>query len=276
MLNKYITYEEYHNKSLEVKDIDPSVLCLKYLSNRFELNIEQCYWIAFLYATCYSAVTVFYIYNEFPDYSNISINRLREWWDNNKNNLLFQTDRLRIKSNNQFVEMVQSYKSIVGDNQQKYFKSNNLKEIYNKIISIKYVGRFSLFNYLDVLNQITDVNIKPKYLNMIEAESCRNGICYAINKSDWINKKLNANEYKILHNQFLKYLKELQGDVFQIETTLCAYKKYRQDKRYIGFYIERMRKEIKHYENTNIKGIAWECLWQFRAETFNQDYLNEK
>ena len=62
------TYTQYHNESLKAKDIDPSVTCLRYLAERYELNLEQRYWIAFLYGTCYSATTTFYMYNEFPDY----------------------------------------------------------------------------------------------------------------------------------------------------------------------------------------------------------------
>ena len=233
-----IDYQTYHQQSLLAKDIDPSIICLRYIADRYELNIEQKYWIAFLYGTCYSAVTTFYIYNEFPDFECVDINRLKKWWDKNKNNLVFQTDRLRIKSNNQFVECFMSYKMLVKNNQQAYFKSDSWMEIYKKIERIKYFGRFSLFNYLDVLNRITDVNLKPTYLNMIEAESCRNGLAYAIGRLDLVDKKITSQDAVFLHKEFIALLKVAQGDIFQIETTLCAYKKYRKGKRYVGYYIE--------------------------------------
>ena len=41
-----ISYEEYHNKSMLKKDVDPSVICLKYIADRFELNLSQRYWMA--------------------------------------------------------------------------------------------------------------------------------------------------------------------------------------------------------------------------------------
>ena len=59
---------EYHINSSKAKDIDPSNDCLKYVADRFELNIEQRYWLAFLFGTCYSATMVYYVYNEFPDF----------------------------------------------------------------------------------------------------------------------------------------------------------------------------------------------------------------
>jgi phenylpyruvate tautomerase PptA (4-oxalocrotonate tautomerase family) len=36
-----------------------------------------------------------------------------------------------------------------------------------------------------------------------------------------------------------------------------------------------MRKEIEKMEAENY-GVAWETLWQFREETFDKKYLNEK
>lgn len=270
-----LTYLEYHNQSMAAKDVDPSVICLNYLAERYELNMEQRYWLAFLYGTCYCAPTVFYIYNEFPDFETVDVPRLEFWWNENKHKLIFQTDRQRIKSNNQFVECFISYKALIKTTQQAYFTSNNWTEIYAKIEKIKYFGRFSLFNYLDVLNGITDVTIKPPYLNMKEAESCRNGVAFSMERRDLVDKNLNKDELILLHREFIRLLNLDIGNVFQLETTLCAYKKYRLSKRYVGFYIERMRKEIVKMQEDIREGIYWEVLWQFRQETFDVKYLKE-
>ena len=269
------SYTTYHKESYEAGDIDPSVQCLSYLAERYELNTEQRYWIAFLYGTCYSSTTTFFMYNEFPDYEMVDVRRLQEWWNSNKHKLIFQTDRLRIKSNNQFVSSFISYKNLCKTSQERYFQSRNIKEIYNKVLAIKYFGRFTLFNYLDVLNQLTEITLKPTYLNMIEAKSCRNGLAYAIGREDLIKEDINSDEAKYLHDQFLSVLKKHEGNIFQVETTLCAYKKYRLGKRYVGFYIDRMYKEIKTMETRVQEGVAWEVLWQFREETYQKSYLRE-
>lgn len=271
-----LTYNQYHHLSMKAKDVDPSVIALKYIADRFELNSSQRYWIAFLYGTNYCATTTFLIYNEFPDFENVDITRLTNWWNKNKQGLIFQTDRLRIKTSNEFIPSYISYYNLTKANQESYFASaKNWNDCYNKITSIKNFGRFSAFNYLDVLNQITPTKYAPTYLNIIEAESCRNGICYAIDKPELIDKKLTKQVAQTLHNQFLYYLKNYEGNIYQIETTLCAYKKYRKGQRYVGFYIERMRKEIETMQSRHPNGIAWETLWQFRKETFDKSYLNE-
>ncbi len=276
-----ISYKSFHRAMFEAKDIDPSILCLKYLADRFELNIEQRYWIAFLYGCTYSAPTVFYIYNEFPDYQNIDMKRMSDWWDKNKSSLIFQTDRLRIKSNNQFISAVESYKSLCGNSQRNFLNQKSVSKIYDTILKIKFFGRFSLFNYLDVLNSITDIEAEPRYLNMREAVSCRNGVAFSVERLDLMNhtskKKLNKVDLELLHNKFVQYLrsKDYAGNVFQIETTLCAYKKYRLGKRYIGYYIDRMYSEIKKIEKLVPQGVFWNVLWEFRTETFEKKYLKE-
>ncbi len=268
----FLSYKDYHNLSMQAKDVDTSIIALKYISDRFELNLEQRYWIAFLYGTCYCAATVYFIYNEFPDFESVDVKRLSKWWNNNKDKLIFQTDRARIKSNDQFVPSFLSYRKLIQTTQQKYFKGD-WKTIYKKISEIKFFGRFSLFNYLDTLNQLTDVVAKPPYLNMLEAESCRNGLCYALGKTDWVDKPLNKEKAIFLHNSFLNLLKTEQGNIFQLETTLCAYKKYRRGKRYVGYYIDRMYKEIVKMEGIN--GVCWQVLWDFRKEVLDRKYLKE-
>ena len=64
--------------------------------------------------------------------------------------------------------------------------------------------------------------------------------------------------------------------IFNIETTLCAYKKYKVGKRFIGFYLDRQREEIEHHsKNAALSGVDWSVLWQYRKETYNPKYLLE-
>jgi hypothetical protein len=274
-VNKVLSYTDFHNAMYRAKDIDPSITCLRYIANRYELNIEQRYWLCFLYGTCYCAVTVFFIYNEFPDFETVDVDRLERWWKKYKKDLIFQTDRARIRSNDQFVESFISYKSLVKNNQRAYFHNKTWQEVYKSIERIKYFGRFTLFNYLDTLNQITDVNVQPPHLDLENAESCTNGLLYAIGKEKLVDKKLTSQQYKALQGKMAEIRRENVGNIFQIETTLCAYKKYRKGQRYVGYYIDRMRKEIQTMEKRITDGVCWDVLWEFRKETFDAKYLLE-
>ena len=66
-----------------------------------------------------------------------------------------------------------------------------------------------------------------------------------------------------------------RNNVWNIETTLCAYKKYCYGKRYIGYYIERQREELVKMEKAVTEGVEWDVLWQYREETFDKEWLKE-
>jgi len=286
-----VDYINYHIRSSEAKDIDPSNDCLRYISDRFELNIEQRYWLAFLFGTCYSATTVYYIYNEFPDFENVDVERLKRWWNENKQNTLFQTDRLRVKTQNKFVETFESYKNLIGDTtQENYFLS--LKQptaqmtydnCYGDLIGIKNFGRFTMFIYLEMINVLTGYDLEPTHLDLKNAESCRNGLVYHLGHNELdthgTKKRLTPKQINYLQYHF-KQLKEKIGtldiqhtNIWNIETTLCAFKKYNKGKRYVGYYIDRQKSEILKMQQAISTGVDWDVLWDFRNETYDKRWL---
>ncbi len=274
-------------------DCDPAYPGLRYVANRFELNIEQRYWLAWLYACCYCVPTVYYIYNEFPDYEFVEIPRLQWWWNTNKHKLIFQTDRLKVKSFNNFVKMFESYKSLVGKSQKDKFESLLLKtkedsydNIYNFSSKLFYFGRYSLFLYLEAMNQLTEIPIAPSFLDFKNAVSCRNGMCYVLGLDEWITRKdkiinLKPNQFDYMQGM-LKNLKDeivkeygKNHNYWNIETSLCAYKKLFWKTRYLGYYIDRLMVEIKKMESNVSDGVDWSVLWDFRKEHFEHRWLGE-
>ena len=288
-LKEYLTF---HRASSLANDIDPQNDCLSYISERYELNVEQRYWLAFLFATCYCAPTVFYIYNEFPDYKNVDVNRLQRWWSSNRHRLVFQTDRARVRSNNEFVNCFRSYKNIIGPNQAQYFDSfcggdpvDNYIKAYSRLSGVHYFGRFTLFIYLELVNVLTRSKMSPDTLSLKEAESCRNGLALALDRKDLFthfkDKNIDVKGYKDLEfglqviNDQIQNLAIKHKNLFNIETTLCAYKKVKLGKRYVGYYIERMRVEIETMKKNVPVGVDWSVLYDFRKATYNPKFLKE-
>lgn len=286
-------YLRFHRESSAANDIDPQNDCLSYISDRYELNTEQRYWLAFLFGTCYCAPTVFYLYNEFPDYNTVDIGRLERFWGQNKQKLVFQTDRARVKSNNEFVNCFKSYRQIVGKNQEAFFKRlqhtstvETYKNSLKALDGLHYFGRFTMFIYLEMVSVLTDTKMTPHTLDLRNAESCRNGLALALGHlhmfSHFEDKTLSDNDYVNLEKGFNRIVDAIQyepirhKDIFNIETTLCAYKKVKLGKRYVGFYIERMRKEIEAMEKNVPKGVDWSVLYQFRNKNYHPKYLKEK
>lgn len=285
-------YVDYHVASSIANDIDPQNDCLQYICDRYELNPEQRYWLAFLFGTCYCAPTVFYIYNEFPDYETVNIDRIQRWWKANKSRLIFQTDRARVRSNDEFVNCFRSYQSIVGDSQAAYFErltheepKKTYQNAYNNLSNIHYFGRFTMFIYLEMVSVLTQTKMTPTDLDLRNAESCRNGLALALGRQDLFShfedKKLTAQDY----NELQAGLDDIQAkiealpikhtNIFSIETTLCAFKKAKLGKRHVGYYIERMRQEIETMSENVPKGVDWSVLYDFRRKNYNSKYLKE-
>lgn len=289
----------YHRLSEEVKDIDPSYEMLKYVCNRFELNMEQRYWLSYLYSTCYNAATVYYIYNEFPDYLGVDVGRLERWWKAHRHQLDFQTDCRWVRSSNLFVRMYMDYRSLCGDNQELTYKkiagtldntdTSPYQRLYNYFSNIHYMGRFKLFLLLEAVHVVTGLPITPDHFPLEEAQSSRNGLCFALGRDDLLcghdypRDRLSSEEMGWLHAEFVELLELMQKelpdarvDIWNVETTLCAYKKWYRGKRYPGYYTTRQAKEISSMQENVQEGVCWDVLWQFREETYPPEHLIEK
>jgi hypothetical protein len=289
-------YLEYHRDMVRAKDCDPAYHALRYVCDRFELSREQRYWLAFLYGCCYCAPTVFYVYNEFPDFENVSLSRLERWWHSQgRERSVFQSDRRWVRSRNQFTDMVRSYREWTGGLTQhqrfQAFNTGDPRATYDQAFEqcgqIFQMGRFGLFIYLEAVHELTGYPMEPTGLDLAHAESSRNGLAYAIGREDLSthgsanNRKLTREEMRFLQDEFealmgLARMWQPEGThVWSVETSLCAFKKLRLGKRYLGYYIERMRREITAMERSVPEGVCWDVLWQFRQETFEARYLTE-
>ena len=275
-------------------DTDPANSCLLYIANRFDITLEQRYWLCFLYSTCYCAPTAYYIFNEFPDYELVNFGRLEKWWYENKKNLIFTTDKAWVRSRNQFVDVVKSYKKIIGHSQIEAYnklknkcKKKTYENCFNNFKKVYQMGRFSLFIYLDVIHHVTGYKMEPDGLDLPNAKSSRNGLCYALGLDQYISynreDKLGEKEYRVLNDGFwsiydkIFQLRPHDTNVWSIETTLCAYKKYKKNKkRWVGYYIERQRKEIKKMQTWVTEGVNWTPLWDYRKEYFPVEMLKER
>lgn len=286
-------YVAYHSGSASVGDIDPGYLMLLYVCDRFELNVEQRYWLAFLYAMTYCSASAFYVYNEFPDFENVDADRMQAWWaDRGRREIICQTDRRWVRSSNQFVPAFISYREWVGGaTQQERFASvatgatpaERYDRLYASVRSLFSFGQFSLFLYLEALHTITDMDLAPSTLDLDVAHSCRNGLCYAYGLDRFITdagRPMPEDGRADIMDAWRDVLARLRSahsgvTVWQVETTLCAYKKFKRGARYVGYYLDRQAVEIAKMQRSVRSGVHWGVLWQFRSETHNADVLAE-
>lgn len=288
--NRLELFIKWYAWQLTFGDCDPALWMLNYLNKRFEHNSEQRLWLSWLYANTYYLPTAWVLFQEFPDYELATIDRLEQWNTDNYTRLRYQTD-LRYNKGH-LPEMFASYQQIIGKRLQRSFfeslygdnEQQNFKSLWDVIIKkFHKFGRLTAWFYIQTLKHTADIAAEPDGLMLSDYEgsqSHRNGLCYALEYDELVDKKLSPSSYQGMEEsaQFLmNYTRQSypaiasKVDAFSMETALCAYKKLfrTNDSRYLGYYLDRQAEEISRVSQDGWHGIEWSVLWQARQETLD-------
>ncbi len=283
---------EFFKNSEKSMDIDPGVWLSKYLIKRLELNKDQIIWFCFLQSVTYHLPTAYLIFNEYPDSYLAGEDRIREWWTRDvQSRCPYQTDKL--KQRKYLPETIKSYQEVIGNSDSSYFdkilcgdKEEKFEVLWKEFYKpIAHFGRFSTWNFAQMLKQVAGYDIDPDVLFLGEsnAESITHGMCKVIGWDDKTFKKrwktpegkkrkevykFNSKEKKLMENIASNLVLELKTDKFNLETVLCAYKKLfrERDSRYIGYYLDRQAQDINKVSSMGWDGIPWYLLDQARIE----------
>jgi hypothetical protein len=224
----------------------------------------------------------------------VGLDRLKEWNSKNYKRLRYQTDTKWNKGH--LPAQFESYKNWVGDrSQEEAFKDfiapgspklsfnflwDEVKGNFHKF------GRYSTWFYMQTLKQCCGLPIEPSSLMLEDysgSRSHRNGLCLALDKPEWYDKKLDVSQLAYLEAQAYLILEEVKKDFpdtdyFDMETCLCSFKKLFRVKhgRYLGYYLDRQAEEIAQCEKDGWDGIDWQPMWDARNETLNNKLLTNQ
>lgn len=289
------TFVKWFGRSLEIEDCDSSLYMTNYFFDRFEYNTEQRLWLSWIYGTTYYWPTAYVVWNEFPDMELVGVDRLRDWNNSNYKRLRYQTDTKWNKGHlaDQFV----SYQTFVGDTSQrealtKNFIGNPVKDFYSLWETVNAwhkFGRYTSWFYIQTLKQCCDIPVDVDSLWLHDysgSRSHRNGLCYAVDRPDWIDTKLDKAQIDYLESKAKEILQEVKSkyphvahkaDFFAMETVLCSFKKLfrRKHGRYLGYYLDRQAEEIKRVERDGWVGIDWTPMWDARHELIDKRWLTD-
>jgi hypothetical protein len=292
-------FKKYYYWSLKTQDCDPAMFMMNYVNSRMELNIEQRYWFAWLYANTYNVATAWILFNEFPDFENVDESRLAQWNTDNYRRLRYQTDNKWQKGH--LPAMFTSYKKwVYSGGVTSQFEAfdclclstpkENFIACQNSIVKHMYkFGRYLGWFYLQTLRETCDLNVDANSLLLQDSssESHRNGLLYALGMDVVVEEKMKVDKemYAMLDEQVNDLLVEMnhehpdvEAELFSMETTLCAFKKVFRDKhgRYLGYYLDRQAEDISKCEDDGWNGIDWQLLWDARKECIDPKLLDNK
>ena len=294
--NRREAYIRYYVWQLRTWDCDTPLAVMNYLFDRLEYNIEQRFWLCFLYGNTYQIATAYAIWNEMPDKINVNMERLIKWNSDNFQNMKYQTDT---KWNKGYLDkMTECYLKEIPGSQEEYFKricsSSDPKENYErlrKIIIDKFYkfGRYVCWLYMQSLKICCDLNIEPTSMQYgLDTQSSTDGLCYVINKEAWLSRyyledgtKKQKRHIKYSERAIRKLDEEtdsiiaevkerfpdVKPDYFNMETALCSFKKLfrRRNGRYLSYYIHRLYEDVLAVEN-NFPGVEYDIIRDFIKE----------
>ena len=293
--NRWEGCKAYHIAGMKMDEVDPACPMLKYIADHLKLTIDQRFWLAWLYSTCYSAPTAFYMITHIPTSRTLDPVEMKIWWAAHKKYLVFESDRRYVRNMDEFPKMFESYRRYTAVGEYKAFarqKKGSPGETYEAIYKdvekkLYFFGRYSIFMYLETIYNLTKFPMMATGLNLRQARTSRNGVCFALGKDHWARKekeavRLNADQYKYLQYHLKRLYNELKSEhpevpttYWNLETSLCAYYKLFKPTRYAGYYIDRQMTEIEKMQKLAPKGADWSLLWKFRKEHFNPKALGE-
>ena len=256
--------------SLEKQDCDSAMWMLNNLYGRYEHNIEQKLWVAWLYGNCYWAPTAWVLWNEFPDQDLVDPERLDKWHQQHWRTLRYQTDCKWSKGH--LPKMYESYHAWLDGRLQKDAIKDDFDYMWNEITGKWFkFGRYAAWFYLQTLNETCGYAMDSPNLCLSDysgSRSHRNGLLIATGRYDDLDTRLDANDYLVLEAIGKEVRQEVGCTNFQLETMLCSYKKLARarDSRYIGYYLDRQAGEIQKTSSDSWNGIDWKPWWDARRD----------
>jgi hypothetical protein len=254
-----------------------------YLFDTLRMHDEQRLWFAFINGCTQHPITTYMIWKEFPNLEQINIKILEEWYEENRTQLPFDTDRRYTRT--KFVHAVKSYlNALQGQSQRTYFtdlcdgdEHHNFRQVWEQVINrFETFGRLSTFSYLEYL-RLTGLQLDCDQLFLDDisgSKSHRNGLCKVMGRDDldwWKQDKVDYTEHlgwleqagKDLLAEAKERIDHPDVSYFTLETTLCCYKGWhRVNRRYPNVYNDmfhdRIRKAERLYPDEDLS-LFWKA-----------------
>lgn len=246
-------------------------------------NAQEEYELAFLFSATYCVGSALILFREREElFENV-----REWSAKNKERLIFQSDRKYMKMKDSFERAVEYF----CRNERSVLKFCEKVEDGGEVDIQKAVaivsgwemfGRFSAFLFIETFLRICGKGIKNGTIEWKKGNTATSGLLnvYGLDEEarafDKTGKLLVAEEN--MEEMLGGLLAEIErrggnANITEVETSLCAYRKFYKGSRYNGFYLDRMLAEINAMKKSAPE-LAEE-LFEIRKRNFDEKYLGE-
>jgi hypothetical protein len=232
----YRTYKNYSRREYFLQGV----------MDKFDLTDEEKAYLSFLVSLTYNNATAWFIFNLLPYPYNL--NEVKKFWNKNKKQLVFTSDRIYVKINDAFPKIMEDYLKKTEGCQVCFMKSISDKDPATNWEKVMEKKRFYFYNWFAMILYLKNLNFtgvypnKQTYVRFELSPSPLLGMKYVYNRKDLTVPQAKILVYKLQRdmNSRLPFKSTLE----HIESNLCPYHKFYEGKRYVGYYIDRDLWEI--------------------------------
>ena len=263
-------------------DGECNTIVLSEWANRKKLDLQERFELSYFFSITYAVESAVILFeNRFEMFSDINT-----WVEKNKPKIVFQSDRKYIRMKDSFNKCLFWFKE--NRNVERFLskvKKNSEIDLKTSIIIIEnwpLFGRFSAFLFLEMFVNLCRFEIKNTTIDWKHGNTATSGLLnlYGYDKeANYFDKtgSLIFNDEK-MDSMLLNLIQRIESEggsanVTEIETSLCAYRKFYKGSRYNGYYLDRMLEEMNKME-ADFPEVVNE-IKEIRYLKFDHRYLGE-
>jgi hypothetical protein len=291
--NRKEYFYKLYDMSLRYK-IMPGLVYL-YMPQLVERNSwepEQALWFAFINGLTQNPITSRIIFNQLPVeqmHSKSALQRFTEWFNENWEQLSFDTDRRYQKKDTP--QAIETYCNLVREHgsQVSLFSDKSYRELWSLVNDqLLSFGRLSTFSYLEYvyLNGYGADCTNLMFEDKSGSRSHRNGMLLLEGQDSLVNDKRVSwpteepsnfakmcLELTLRADHYIASWSNIGASRFTFESALCTFKNHFFGRRYPGVYADMAWQRICWYEPTKFKSV----LEEFKdIRTMLPDWLREE
>lgn len=255
---------------------------LKAWSDKHCKTMQEKYELAYFFAITYCVASSIVLFQE----KKQVLSNTKAWIAENKQFLVFQSDRKYVRMRDSFEKCLVSFKN--GDNVDQFLskvtdgKTIILSKAIPYVSSWTMFGRFSAFLFLETFVELTGIPIENTTIEWKKGNTATSGLLNLFGYDEAANHFDKTGRLLLSSEKMDELLKVLitqiartggNTNVTEIETSLCAYRKFYKASRYNGYYLDRMLEEINSMKD-KFPAICKE-LTNIRRANFDAKYLGE-
>lgn len=270
--------EEYFTKMYQMNleyGIMPGLvyLYMPELAKRFNWDMEQKLWFAFLNGNTQNPITSLRIMKEFPEVPN-SVSELNLWFNENWDTLSFDTDR-RYQKKELPIAVAKYFELVESAGSQEKLLSGVFSELWERVTKqFHSFGRLASFSYLEYV-RIMGAGADCDRLFLEDksgSKSHRNGMLFLIGKDELVWDKRQEGSHDGNYDNFRAMCSWLESRAsgylgecgiehkdkgfFTFESQCCQFKNGFFKRRYPGVYSDMALDRIKWYDNRGFSELT--------------------